>query len=359
MAVLFSYIYLAFLIIPRQDCLTSSCTPVENPTTQQWALLIVVMIFYTLAFYAPAVMLASFLLLRRSMSRVTSLPDEYLDEREIANRDWAFKTGYLVVRRVGLALALLFLVLRIIGYAPGYGQFVKDSDTVLFVKQFNNYLLSLTGNHTNMLTDSTPVAFYFNLIALLTYVAYSFPLILVAWRESKFPEALPTTITQRIKISYPSAISKYFRRVSIVGSIIVAYFLLMFLAVFIRPIGEFLAFSGALFYLIFAGVGYAMFVYVWASIKTVELLKQKDNAKQFSVAKLAALIFFILTQIVGVSLLVAIFNLSSSSGQDNPLMIIFALGLLMIPLQILSFVFLRLMTQHSTEDSQSVEQDNS
>ncbi|MEY4418373.1 MAG: hypothetical protein RIQ88_811, partial [Actinomycetota bacterium] len=156
-----------------------------------------------------------------------------------------------------------------------------------------------------------------------------------------------------------SAISKYFRRVSIVGSIIVAYFLLMFLAVFIRPIGEFLAFSGALFYLIFAGVGYAMFVYVWASIKTVELLKQKDNAKQFSVAKLAALIFFILTQIVGVSLLVAIFNLSSSSGQDNPLMIIFALGLLMIPLQILSFVFLRLMTQHSTEDSQSVEQDNS
>ncbi|MEY4418425.1 MAG: hypothetical protein RIQ88_863, partial [Actinomycetota bacterium] len=146
MAVLFSYIYLAFLIIPRQDCLTSSCTPVENPTTQQWALLIVVMIFYTLAFYAPAVMLASFLLLRRSMSRVTSLPDEYLDEREIANRDWAFKTGYLVVRRVGLALALLFLVLRIIGYAPGYGQFVKDSDTVLFVKQFNNYLLSLTGN---------------------------------------------------------------------------------------------------------------------------------------------------------------------------------------------------------------------
>ena len=38
----------------------------------------------------------SYILLRMSMRRVTLLPNEYLDEMQITNRDWAFKTGYLM-----------------------------------------------------------------------------------------------------------------------------------------------------------------------------------------------------------------------------------------------------------------------
>jgi hypothetical protein len=71
-------------------------------------------------FLTPYILLGSFLLLRNSMRRITSLPDEYLDELEIANRDWAFKTGYLVVRRLGLAVTAAFIVLQALAFAQRF-----------------------------------------------------------------------------------------------------------------------------------------------------------------------------------------------------------------------------------------------
>jgi len=54
--------------------------------------------------FAILLLIWSFFLLRISMRRVTLLPNEYLDELQITNRDWAFKSGYLVVRRIGLEM---------------------------------------------------------------------------------------------------------------------------------------------------------------------------------------------------------------------------------------------------------------
>ena len=336
-AVLFSYIYFAKLVLPQGDCTNSPCQVVTSLTASQTMYLILMMIVNMWAYYAPVIMAASFFLLRRSMRRVTSLPDEYLDEREIANRDWAFKLGYLVIRRVGLALAIVFFALSTIGHKAGSGEFSPPpSNTVVAMNVFKDYLKSLIAYDA--------VGYIFSIIALLTYVAYSFPLILVAWRESKFPEPVPV---QKVisKVENPQTISrKYFFRVSVVLGLIVLYVGISFLGIFVPSFGEWLTFKGGLFYLIFGFVFYALFVYIWASVKTVQVLSLAKQNEQFSMSATWALVFFVITQVLGVALLfgfpIAI-SLSSASPETNPLVLLFVLGFSMIPTQLLSFVFLR------------------
>lgn len=118
-----------------------------------------------------AVMIASVLVLRASTHRITTLDDDQLDEREVEVRNWAFRTGYLVVRRVGLALVLVSSVVTVAGlYVIGSPlQSVYDA----------------TANYLHELVGQTPWVLLTLLIGLLTYVAYSFPLVLIAWRDAK------------------------------------------------------------------------------------------------------------------------------------------------------------------------------
>ena len=172
-AVVFSYMYLFALMLPNgrfgegsrgmfdqymPEFYVFDFTEVEN------LLITIYDIFGWAGYYAPLILLISFLILRKSMSRVTSLPDEFLDEREIANRDWAFRTGYLVVRRLGLAVALVLFVISILGYTPGSGEFSEHSSTVFPVAAFNAYLVALTANDA--------IGFYLNVVGLLAFVAY-------------------------------------------------------------------------------------------------------------------------------------------------------------------------------------------
>jgi hypothetical protein len=347
-AVLFSYVYFAFMLIPRTDCEKSHCEVITNPTLAHIWLLIAYGIFATLSFLALPIMVVSFFLLRRSMRRVTSLPDEYLDEREIANRDWAFRTGYLVVRRIGLGSAVALAILSVIGFYQGAGWANSKSQAVLFVDQLNGYVVSLVSNNA--------VAFFAQLIALLTYVAYSFPLILLAWRESKIEQPEAVKPIQPINVTTPEPINlarNYFVKVSVFVAVLILGVAIQFLGVLLPSLGTWLIFSPALFYLIFAWAGYGVYVYIWASRNSLKFLKQQKSLGNSSTEVGLAWSSFALTQALGIALLsafVALVSLAQQHTNVDWLGLIFGIAFSMIPAQVLSFIFIGLIQKNQRTD---------
>jgi hypothetical protein len=343
-AVLFSYIYFAFMLIPRADCTKSHCQTITEPTLAQIWFLIAYGIFALLALWALPIMLGSFLLLRRSMRRITSLPDQYLDEREIANRDWAFRTGYLVVRRIGLGAAVLLAILSALGFYPGPGWASGKSQSVLFVEQINAYV--------NSLVTDDPVGFFAQLIALLTYVAYSFPLILLAWRESKVEHPEPIQPIQQIIPSAPKRINlarTYFVKVALFLAVLIVGVAIQFLGVLLPSLGTWLIFSPALFYLIFAWAGYGVYVFIWASRNSLKFLKQQKSLGNRSTEATLAWLFFVVTQALGMALLatfVCLTSLAQTHTGVDWIGLIFGIAFSMIPTQALSFIFIGLIQKN-------------
>ena len=334
-AVLFSYIYFAFILIPRLDCSKSHCMTVTNPSAAQIWQLIFYVIFSLLALWALPIMLGAFLLLRRSMSRVTSLPDEYLDEREIANRDWAFRTGYIVVRRIGLGVAMVLAFLSALGYYPGGGWSNTKSQAVLFVEQISAYV--------NALITNSPVTFFAQLIALLTYVAYSFPLVLLAWRESKVEQSEPIQPTYLQPVKSTNLSRRYFIKIVVFLAVLIGAVALQFLGVLLPSLGTWLILTPALFYLVFAWAGYGVYVYIWASRHSLNFLKKQKGLSNRSIETRLAWLFFVVTQALGVSLLaafVAVATLSQTHRNVNWIGLIFGIAFSMIPAQVLSFIFI-------------------
>ncbi|MEN9609011.1 MAG: hypothetical protein RLZZ06_942, partial [Actinomycetota bacterium] len=137
-------------------------------------------------------MAVSFILMRRSVRRITSLPDIYLDELQIENRDWAFSMGYLIVRRVGLGISIaLFVFLNAISL---WNQFYfsthplgnpVDPIAQTWMVAIDAYLKSFF--------ELSSLGSLSQLFGLLTYVAYSFPIILLVWRDSKFNDEVKLT----------------------------------------------------------------------------------------------------------------------------------------------------------------------
>ena len=353
-AVVFSYLYLFTLLVPAGKLAMivygTGTEPInldelDSYKSFLWSL---TQIIGWLGTISPLILISSFLLLRTSMRRVTSLPDEYLDELEIANRDWAFKTGYLVIRRIGLFVAAALLSLRILAFNPA----IDLDDDGNIIREGLAASLFAVESYFASLTEYGSFNFYFNVIALMTYVAYSFPLILLAWRESKFPEALPEP-KPVLPLGEISLIArKYFRRAALIGIAFVGLVVVQYLGLYLSfnfefpYLSNFLTYSGALFYYLFIVVPYAMFIYIWASIKTVEILKsaKQDNYNQGknTGAAMGALLFFVITQLLGISIAI-LFSLLGvlSIGNVNPILVTFALGLAMIPTQVISFVFIR------------------
>ena len=358
-AVVFSYLYLFVLAIPNgifgewdrglfdqymPEFYVFDFTEVENLLINMYAL------FGWAGSLAPITMFVSFLLLRKSMSRVTSLPDEFLDEREIANRDWAFRTGYLVVRRLGLAVALLLFVISILGYTPGSGEFSTHASTVFPVAAFNAYLVALTANDA--------IGFYLNVIGLLAFVAYSFPLILLAWREAKFPESVPQPKRADITESPKEFARAYFRRMLNLNSFTAGLFLIQILGshIAIPALGNWLIFRGGIFAIIFAIVGYGLYSYIWASAKTVQLLikvaRNRANRRVNLIPSIGSYLFFAVTQGLFVVLLMHLYvviNQPELAARENTLgaMVLFGVG--MIPAQLISFFFIRRLKVGSLE----------
>ena len=358
-AVVFSYLYLFALLIPNgsfgegsrgifdeymPEFYVFDFTEVENLLIAMYDL------FGWAGSLAPLILLTSFIILRKSMSRVTSLPNEFLDEREIANRDWAFRTGYLVVRRIGLAVALGLFVVSILGYTPGSGEFAIHSSTVFPVAAFNAYLVALTANDA--------IGFYLNVIGLLAFVAYSFPLILLAWREAKFPEAVPQPKRPDIIESPKEFARAYFRRMLNLISFTAGLFLIQILGspMGVHALGNWMLFRGGTFAIIFLIVGYGLYSYIWASAKTVQILikeaRNRANHKANMIPAIGTYLFFAITHGLGVVLLMHLYvviNQPELAARENTLgaMVLFGIG--MVPAQLISFFFIRKMKLGSLE----------
>jgi hypothetical protein len=287
-------------------------------------------VFATLVVFSPVILLTCLLLLRSSMRRITSLPDEYLDELEIVNRDWAFKTGYLVIRRVGL-------VLTVVGFITLFTLYVTTPRTWEWPSPkhpLQDVQDALAGYFAG-LTAGGGLAFYFQVIGLLTYVAYSFPIILLAWRESKFNEPLPQIENQVFKEA-PVFVKAYLKRVLIVVGGFIA-------SVCIGWFVPYAFMNGLAIMAIILTAWFGLYVYIWSSIKTVEIIRATKEKTSLSTLTLT---FFVITHLLGISL-ATIFALITIviPGQWNrgvgvdPLALILILGVLMIPAQSLSVSF--------------------
>ena len=89
---------------------------------------------------------------------------------------------------------------------------------------------------------------------------------------------------------------------------------------------------------------FGLYVYIWSSIKTVEIIRA---AKEKTSLSTLSLTFFVITQLLGISLATILVLITmvipgqwnGNAGQISPLIVIFILGILMIPAQSLSVSF--------------------
>ena len=336
-AIISSYLVMASLLIPTPytisktnriyadyDAMQDNWLFEFRDTTQGLALLLLIW---------------SFILLRISMRRVTLLPNEYLDELQITNRDWAFKNGYLVVRRIGLGVAIFFAFLATFGnqmtsFSAGNGPVVKGW------RAFERYLTDLS------VVD--PFSFYFKAFLLLTFVAYSFPIILLAWREARFSEVIPEVEEEKEYSPKEKAANFYFK---IIKWIVIS--LVFFASLYVSPkafsaLGPLISILVApLFYWVIPG---GLVLFVWASITTSKgiILARKvgfASAKHKRWANISTgflTVTLALGLFVGTSLVVGIVGASaySSTFPGFPILLLAILaGLLMIPTQALSMTF--------------------
>lgn len=297
--------------------------------------------------YLPWVMITCFLLLRRSTRRITSLPDEYLDEREIANRDWAFRMGYVVIRRVGLGLSAVVVLAVLIQYilqtlfltwtGPRQVSFIEQ-----LLVWFNAYLVDTFAD--------APMFIIFGYILLLTYVAYSFPVILLAWRDARHTEVVDTP-AQASQIWSPelARLGKGYKiRVLWVLAVLVFYFaagLFTYVTTVIlkQPAAATSFLMNLITLLVLPWALYSIYVYFWAmvaQIRIVRLLGMPGIPQKASFARASQLL--LLTSSAGLGIAVPISmvvaSIVPSYGSSFPLGYAFIAGFALIALQITSFV---------------------
>jgi len=274
----------------------------------------------------------SFVLLRISMRRVTLLPDEYLDELQITNRDWAFKTGYLVVRRIGLGVAIVFGLLATLG-----NYFLVSSGQV-------GKFFSTMERYVSDLSTEDPFGFYLKAFLLLAFVAYSFPIILLAWREARFPENIPVVKPIKELNEKESAAKFYFGAIRFV-----VVYLAVYLSLSLTP-KLFMA-AGSLFYalllpLLYIVIPGALMLFVWASVTVARGVKdarktgfKSEEQKRWANITTGFLAMTLALGIfVGFSMFAVISGLTVNTGYSF-VPVAFLTGLLMIPTQAASMLF--------------------
>ena len=335
-AIISSYAVLATLLIPTPYTISKTNRIYQDyhlmqsnwiydfrDTTQGFALLLLVW---------------SFILLRMSMRRVTLLPNEHLDELQITNRDWAFKTGYLVVRRIGLGVAIGFAFLaffgaQLTGFSAGYGPTPKT------FRALERYMSDLS--------MEDPFGFYFKTFLLLAFVAYSFPLILLAWREARFPETVPE-VAVAIKLTNEESKAKfYFRTLKWMG-----FFVAVCASLAISP--KVFMTLGFFYYILLIPLIYwvipgSVVLFVWASITASKgvLAARKagfssDMQRRWANLTAAfATTTLVLGIVVGSLMFFALSNMWRSLGPEFGFVLptAFIAGLLMVPAQAISMTY--------------------
>lgn len=127
-------------------------------------------------------MLACYFGLRKALARIATAPAGALDERDLELRNDAFRMAYLVIRRVGLGLVLFSsAILGINGVfyrnfvtRPSYFDAYRD---VSLVKWLSDSLVDL-------MDSGRGIWILLSILITLTYCAYSFPLVILGWRQA-------------------------------------------------------------------------------------------------------------------------------------------------------------------------------
>lgn len=275
-------------------------------------------------------MLSSFMLLRQSVMRITSLPDEYLDEREIENRDWAYRLGYLVVRRIGL-----FATLALIGFAifVKLGSLEITVDNVTKVPGSpSSHLYQDASDFIRTFFVLTPLENILMIMVLLTFVAYSFPVILLAWRESNaVPLVQPLTDWKDSLRRYSKG---YFARLLRIVWVVLLSFVVV--------IGHLQDFLINLFVL---SIFYSIYVYFWALFIQFEIigkLKTFETSDDFVAKKRLVLRnLAIASVVIGIS--IPISSWYTGLYSTDPFSLVAILCLLV--LQVVSFSITRNMAK--------------
>lgn len=281
---------------------------------------------------AGLVMLSSFMLLRQSVKRITSLPDEYLDEREVANRDWAYRLGYLVVRRIGL-----FATLALIGFSI----YVKLGGVLITVENVtevpgspSSHLYQDASDFVRSYFALSPLENILLIMVLLTFVAYSFPVILLAWRESNSVQLVPPFSEWKDSLHRYS--KGYFAR-------LLRIFWIVLLS-FVVAIGHLQDFW---INLVVLSEFYSIYVYFWALFIQFEILgKLKSFAvSEASVAKNLRVLKVIAIASVAIGITVPISSMYTGLYKSNQYLFVAILCLLV--LQVVSFSITRKMSKGS------------
>lgn len=284
--------------------------------------------FKTLAKFrviAALAMILSFLLLRVSMRRITSLPEEFLDEREIRNRDWAFKTGYMVIRRVGLGLCMALIGFLVVSH------FLQVSPATNWDEMWLYKLnLSVTTYVTLLISSTGPIMYFAWLSFLLAYVAYSFPLILLGWREAQ--ENIVVEGLRPDQSELHSIATRYFRKL---------WRVTIFALIALASVFTFDLFTYGFMWVIFAWVGYSTYVFFWASITLVKValkLKEPGFGGALQLPKRSILVAYLGSSISGIAILV---SLIVRIGSEAGITAAFELGVVSVLLHIYGFASVR------------------
>jgi hypothetical protein len=148
------------------------------------------------------------------------------------------------------------------------------------------------------------------LFGLLTYVAYSFPIILLTWRDSKFNDEvkLDEVMVPEWAAILGHTAKGYFFRLKFLGAAVA----LVTLGVWVINLTRAFGFAGNLFILaLFYTIGYALYVYGWGLTKqwyVVKLMSTSTVSEPARSMKPTVYMLFTITSIAGASVGVAMFS---------------------------------------------------
>ncbi len=127
-------------------------------------------------------------LLGKSVRQITTLPNQFLDERQRETRNWAFRLTYKYLVRIALGLVLVAVVVKLLETFGPLADFRAWVDA-----------LPMTALDSGAFTASPMSYFYLSLLGAIepstsnlvfyggamVYLAWALPIVLIAWTEAK------------------------------------------------------------------------------------------------------------------------------------------------------------------------------
>ncbi len=127
-------------------------------------------------------------LLGKSVRQITTLPNQFLDERQRETRNWAFRMTYKYLVRIALAMVLIAVLVKLLETFGPLADFRAWVDAIPMTTLENGasaaspmsyFYLSLLG----AIQPSTSNLVFYG--GSLVYLAWALPIVFIAWTEAK------------------------------------------------------------------------------------------------------------------------------------------------------------------------------